>query len=101
VKTATLLILLAIALPFPASAGNQPNKNDQGHPTTRADAVDRCSTLQSQYTDVIGGYQDHPHYGKASKLHSEGVSACDANETVEGSRKLEAALRELGVKPAE
>ena len=99
-KTVTLLCLLAIALPLSAHAENAV-KNDQGHPTTREDTVDRCSTLDSQYTNVIGGYQDHPHYGKASKLHSEGLSACQANETVEGARKLEAALRELGVKPAE
>ena len=100
-KTVSLLFLLAIALPLSARAENAPVKNDQGHPTTRQDAVDRCSTLESQYMNVIGGYQDHPHYGKASKLHSEGLDACQANETVVGTKKLEAALLELGVKPAE
>ena len=99
-KTAIMLFLLATALPFAASAETTV-KNDQGHPTTRQDAVDRCSTLQSQYSDVIGGYQSHPHFGMASKLHSEGVSACEANDVDVGTQKLEAALRELGVKPAE
>ena len=76
-------------------------KNDQGHPTTRQDVLDRCHILQRQYTSVIGGYQENPNYQAASQLHSEGVSACEDNEINVGETKLRTALRELGVKPVE
>jgi hypothetical protein len=102
VKTAVVLFLLSAALPFSASADTMIlHKSNQGHPTSRQDVLDRCSTLQRQYADVIGGYRDDPNYGAASKLFSEGVSACQDNEINVGEMKLEAALRELGIKPVE
>jgi len=102
VKTAVMLFLLAAALPFSASADTMIlHKNNQGHPTSRQDVLDRCSTLQKQYSDVIGGHQNDPQYSAASKLHSEGVSACQDNEINVGEMKLGAALRELGVEPVE
>jgi len=102
VKTAAMLFLLCAALPLSANADTMIlHKNNQGHPTSRQDVLDRCSTLQKQYMDVIGGYQDHPNYSAASKLHSEGVSACQDNEINVGEMKLQAALRKLGVEPVE
>ena len=101
-KTAVILFLLSAALPLSASADSMIlRRNDQGHPTTRQDVLDRCHTLQRQYTGVIGGYQDHPNYQAASRLESEGVSACEDNEINVGETKLRTALRELGVKPVE
>lgn len=89
------------AISTAAFAASSPNLHDMGHPSSRGNGDDRCSLLQKQYDAVAGDHLTDASFEAASTLHSEGVSACQANQSSVGAEKLEQALRQIGIKPVE
>ena len=95
-----LALLAGSAMSTAAFAAVDASGRDQGHPSSRSEIADRCSTLESQYSAAVGAHRNAPKLARADGLFSMGTSNCQDNEPTLGAYRLEHALRDIGVKPA-
>jgi len=99
-KIRTVLMAIAATSALSTAAFAAANPHEENHPSSREQVSDRCSALESQYDSIIGSSLSSPKAEKAEGLHAQGVDACNSNNSDIGARKLEQAVRDLGVKPA-
>jgi hypothetical protein len=57
-----------------------------------------CDALQKQYNTAATANATNPNAAKAKKLASDGEKLCKEGKPADGVKKLEHALKELGVK---
>jgi hypothetical protein len=101
IRTVLLAAIATSALSGAAFAAS-PNgtTHDNNHPSNREEMSYNCSALESQYDGLIEGKLSAPRADKAEGLHTQGVDACQSNNSDIGVQKLEQAVRDLGAKPA-
>jgi len=58
----------------------------------------QCESLQKQYQAASAANATNPNAAKARKTANEGEKLCKEGKPADGARKLEHALKELGVK---
>jgi hypothetical protein len=61
--------------------------------------VQQCSALQKQFDQQIVKHGSAAKAGAAKELRAEGAKLCTAGKAIDGVKKLEAALNDIGVKP--
>ena len=83
VTAAVVLVPAAFAASTPAAA-----------PTPAA----QCESLQKEFQSAATTKSSSPNMDKARKAAAEGEKLCKEGKPAEGAKKLEHALKELGVK---
>ncbi len=58
----------------------------------------QCESLQKQYQAASAANSTNPNAAKAKKNATEGEKLCKEGKPADGAKKLEHALKELGVK---
>ena len=58
----------------------------------------QCESLQKQYQTAAAANSTKPNAAKAKKTAAEGEKLCKEGKPADGAKKLEHALKELGVK---
>ncbi len=58
----------------------------------------QCESLQKQYQAASAANATNPNAAKARKTANEGEKLCKEGKPADGAKKLEHALKELGVK---
>ncbi len=58
----------------------------------------QCESLQKQYQTASAANSTNPNAAKAKKSATEGEKLCKEGKPADGVKKLEHALKELGVK---
>jgi hypothetical protein len=67
-------------------------------PAPAATPAAQCDSLQKQYQTAAAANSTNPNAAKAKKMASEGEKLCKEGKPADGVKKLEHALKELGVK---
>lgn len=67
--------------------------------TNNKSPADRCLFLEQQFDQQITKHATAPKVARAKALRSEGAKMCQSGNHALGIRKLEAALKDIGVKP--
>lgn len=62
-------------------------------------AAQKCTKLEQQTATAIKEKASAKKIAAAKKMYEDGSKLCAANKQAEGVKKLEQALRDLGVKP--
>ncbi len=91
VSAAVMLAPAAFAATTPAAApaaGAMPATTPAAH----------CESLQKQYQTASAANATNPNAAKAKKTATEGEKLCKEGKPADGAKKLEHALKELGVK---
>ena len=100
VRVLTLALIAGSTFSTAAFAAMASDPHNLGHPSSRNSFIDRCSTLESQYSAAVGDRQSSSRLTKANALFSMGKTSCDDNEVSVGVLRLERALRDIGLRPA-
>ena len=58
----------------------------------------QCESLQKQFNTAATANSTNPNAAKAKKMAAEGEKLCKEGKPADGAKKLEHALKELGVK---
>jgi hypothetical protein len=93
-------LVLAASAAFSTASFAAATAQRENHPADRMEMASRCSDLESQFNNAIGGAQQGPTIGRAKSLDSAGTAECNANEGDLGVVKLNQALTDLGAKPS-
>lgn len=91
VSAAVILAPAAFAATTPAAGTAQ-----GAAPATTSAA--HCDMLQKEYQTAAAANATNPNAAKAHKTASEGEKLCKEGKPADGVKKLEHALKELGVK---
>ena len=70
-------------------------------PTARAamNPDEQCNTWMKQFDTEIKTHATHAKAAEAKKLAATGTKECKEKKQAEGAKNLEAALKDIGVKP--
>jgi alanyl-tRNA synthetase len=61
--------------------------------------ADRCAALETQFDQAITGHGTAAKAATAKQLRTTGATLCSSNKQANGIKKLQQALKDLGVKP--
>ena len=59
-----------------------------------------CTRWQSQFDKEIRSHANHAKAPAAKQLRDQGVAACKAGNATDGAKRLQQALNDIGIKPA-
>jgi len=99
-KIRTVLMAIAATSALSTAAFAAANPHETNHPSSREEMSAKCSTLESQYNNIIDGRLNAAKIDQAEGLHAQGINACESNNSDVGVQKLEQAVRDLGARPA-
>jgi hypothetical protein len=60
----------------------------------------QCTALEDQFSKVEGAHKTMKTFSDAVKLRDQGKSLCAASKSADGVKKLEQALKMIGVTPS-
>ncbi len=63
-----------------------------------ATPAEKCAALEKQFDQVIGQHESAKKATAAKELRTEGGTLCTEGKAPEGIKKLEQALKDIGVK---
>jgi hypothetical protein len=92
-------VLAATAPAGSASALNAAQHSPEHELGTATEPTDRCMTLEHQFDKAIKTHAKAANAVTAKDMRSEGGTLCASGKEVEGARKLQQALKELGKTP--
>lgn len=82
-----------------ASHATQPTAGHLKLAATSGTSAARCTALQTQFDTAIKTHETAKKAAMAKALRQEGGQLCASGKTSAGVKKLEQALRDIGVKP--
>jgi hypothetical protein len=94
ITTVTAAVLLAPA----AFAATTPAATTTAGSMPATTPAAQCESLQKQYQSAAAANSTNPNAAKAKKSATEGEKLCKEGKPADGVKKLEHALKELGVK---
>lgn len=98
---AAALALLGAPMALAASTATPmpPAKPAEMHHLAAATPAAQCTTLEQQFGRVEQSHKNLKAFGEAAKLRDEGRALCLANKAPVGIKKLDQALKLIGVTP--
>jgi methionine-rich copper-binding protein CopC len=98
-KIVTAISAAVILAPAAFGATTPAPSTAQGAaPAATAMPAAHCDSLQKQYQSAAVSNSSNPNAAKARKTATEGEKLCREGKSADGVKKLEHALKELGVK---
>lgn len=102
--TAATLLLLGAPLAFAANTTTyapnaKPATMAQVHKLAASTPSAQCTALEQQFSKEEATHKTMKGFSDAAKLRDDGKNLCTANKAPEGVKKLEQALKLIGVKP--
>jgi hypothetical protein len=82
-------------VPLPTTA-----KPEVHHHLAAATPSAQCTALEDQFSKAEGAHKTMKTFNDAVKLRDQGKSLCTANKSADGVKKLEQALKMIGVTPS-
>ncbi|MEZ5831150.1 MAG: hypothetical protein R3D05_08210 [Dongiaceae bacterium] len=95
-------VLLGAPLALAANTTNGtvvPAKPATAHIATESPS-DQCNTLGTQFDKAEATHKTNKHWKDALALRNEGKTLCTSHKETDGVKKIESALKMIGLKPA-
>lgn len=92
--TKTLTAFGAALVMLGAHSAFAANTSDKSRPAT----AETCQSLEAQYDTAAKSHANAPRAKEAQAAYTEGKKLCDEGKHADGTAKLHAALKDLGVK---
>ena len=101
---AAALIILGAPMTFAAEGVDvlHPHAKavEQHHTIAASTPSARCTALEQQFNKAEPSHKSMTAFKEAAKLRDEGRNLCTANKAPDGVKKLEQALKMIGITPA-
>ncbi len=96
---ASLTLLAGAAMAATSHGGDDRQLGQYRQVAAMTSMAEKCTSLEQQTATAIREHASAKKIADAKKMHAQGSKLCASDKKDDGVKKLEQALRDLGVKP--